>query len=618
MVAYADTPPFSLTIAGGGENGERFVFEQKEVTLGRIADNDLVLYDASVSRRHSMIYYRNGQFILEDLGSSNGTVLNGYLINQPTVLCEGDHIVIGAVRFAFSTMVFGEDSDAATEIEGWLPQTADEIPLFNKPADAPLVAIPRNMAGQGVPVPYEGSTQAFSAERLQEVLQPQPNGSRGVGYPEVAYSGSPLKPPPIPGPTGQNWQAVSGNPGAGLGSGLGGPQAGGVHAYVEVPPQRSLGVSSNPQLPGFPSSASMPGMNAASGASFRENSRMPSSPDWSVPARQPGGIPQPSRSVPPPNLPPPMGSSASSASRDQLKQHPMMVAQEQQNQRKSAQIQHHQLVQLTLWSGVLFLLSAAFFFIPSRSATSHPEQDKEIFLSTNTKESEAIFGYNKHDRNHPQRITFQFSYRNGRMWIAYRILSGVPVDIVLNGNTFFTVPPSPKEWVYHRHEFPRNMLQLNRFNLVTFKRAEKNTDNPLWGLTHLHLREQSLPNPDLDKAKVSCQTGYQWYQQREMQPGLRYRAMIAFSECMDYLALMTEVPPLYKQAEDMVTRINQELDTIYQQQLQQAHQEIEPNKRIQRYEQLLKYFSTDTTDARHQRVQQLLQQQRKSSGNENR
>lgn len=619
MVSYSETPPFSLTIMGGGETGERFVFEQKEVTLGRIADNDLVLYDASVSRRHSMVYHRNGQFILEDLGSSNGTVLNGYLINQPTVLCEGDQLSIGAVRFSFSTMVFGDDSDVATEIEGWLPQTADEIPQFNNIPGVQPIAVPKGMAGQGrVPVPIEGNTQAFSAHRLQEVLQSQPVPGRGMDpasssqFQMSASSG-------VPAAMAQNGSNIPRGSVPGGGSAMldSSRQAGQVHAYVEMPTSQPRNMPSQAQMGAFPSSpsnAQIPGLQET----FLEGPRIGSSPVWPAPAR--GGVDSahpPRTSVPPPSTRHPSGTHLSSTSRDQLKQHPMMVAQEQQSLRKSAQVQYQQLVQLTLWSGVLFLLSSAFFLIPARVATSHPEQDKEIFLSTNTKESESIFGYNKHDRNHPHRITFQFSYRNGRMWLSYRILTGVPVDILLNGNVFQTVPPSAKQWMYYRHEFPRKLLQLNRFNLVTFKRSEKYPDNPLWGLTHLHLREQSLPTPDFDKAKISCQTGYQWYQNRETVTNLRYKAMVAFSECMDYLALMNEPPPLYKQAEGMVVRIDQELNVIYRQQFQLAQQELDPTKRKQLYERLIQYFNTDTTDPRYQRLQQLLQQQRNGSGNKN-
>ena len=83
---------------------------------------------------------------------------------------------------------------------------------------------------------------------------------------------------------------------------------------------------------------------------------------------------------------------------------------------------------------------------------------------------------------------------------------------------------------------------------------------------------------------------------------------------MDYLTLLKTPPPLYKQAEHMVTRINTELDVIYRQQLQQAKEQKDITKRARQYKHLLKFFRVDSADHRYQRVQQLLQQLKHSSG----
>ncbi len=66
--------------------------------LGRAADNPLRFDDSAVSAYHARISYRGGQWWLEDLGSRNGTFLNGLRVDEPLVLTYGDEIVLGAVR----------------------------------------------------------------------------------------------------------------------------------------------------------------------------------------------------------------------------------------------------------------------------------------------------------------------------------------------------------------------------------------------------------------------------------------------------------------------------------------------------------------------------------------
>ncbi len=72
-----------------------------ELKLGRGPENEVVIPDRFASNRHARLYCRNGQYWLEDLGSKNGTFLNGLLLEGPAVLANGDHIKIGNVIFRF-------------------------------------------------------------------------------------------------------------------------------------------------------------------------------------------------------------------------------------------------------------------------------------------------------------------------------------------------------------------------------------------------------------------------------------------------------------------------------------------------------------------------------------
>jgi hypothetical protein len=70
------------------------------VNIGRQRDNHIVLDDASVSRRHAQIRLRFGQYVLFDLGSTVGTIINGHPV-QEAVLHSGDVIALGTTRLIY-------------------------------------------------------------------------------------------------------------------------------------------------------------------------------------------------------------------------------------------------------------------------------------------------------------------------------------------------------------------------------------------------------------------------------------------------------------------------------------------------------------------------------------
>jgi pSer/pThr/pTyr-binding forkhead associated (FHA) protein len=69
-------------------------------TIGRLAECDVVVADRGASRRHAQIRRHDGTFTVTDLGSTNGTRLNGQTI-QSRELADGDRITIGATTIEF-------------------------------------------------------------------------------------------------------------------------------------------------------------------------------------------------------------------------------------------------------------------------------------------------------------------------------------------------------------------------------------------------------------------------------------------------------------------------------------------------------------------------------------
>jgi hypothetical protein len=82
-------------------DGRRLVVGPGGATIGRSRQCDVVLDDPNVSRRHADVRPRGGAWVLNDLGSTNGSVLNGRRIEHPEVIQPGDEIEIGTSVITF-------------------------------------------------------------------------------------------------------------------------------------------------------------------------------------------------------------------------------------------------------------------------------------------------------------------------------------------------------------------------------------------------------------------------------------------------------------------------------------------------------------------------------------
>jgi len=86
--------------AGGGRVGESFPLENERSTVGRRPDSDIFLDDVTVSRDHSLLVRRGGDWYLDDLGSLNGTYVNRHRI-ESVRLADGDELQVGKYKLTF-------------------------------------------------------------------------------------------------------------------------------------------------------------------------------------------------------------------------------------------------------------------------------------------------------------------------------------------------------------------------------------------------------------------------------------------------------------------------------------------------------------------------------------
>lgn len=132
-----------ITEKGGKPRAE--VFDQGEITIGRVQGNDIVLPKGNISKRHSRIVQRDGKFIIVDLKSTNGTYVNGKRISAPQVLKDGDKLFIGDFTITLEPpdgaspspngdLVDLEGEEPAVPPE---PPEPDEQPMFDDPPPQP-------------------------------------------------------------------------------------------------------------------------------------------------------------------------------------------------------------------------------------------------------------------------------------------------------------------------------------------------------------------------------------------------------------------------------------------------------------------------------------------------
>ena len=89
------TSQYQLIMRSGPTPGAAYTLEGDQITIGRDSTNGITINDAEISRRHARLTFQGGKYILEDLGSTNGTFVNGQRLAGPRVLKPGEVVSFG-------------------------------------------------------------------------------------------------------------------------------------------------------------------------------------------------------------------------------------------------------------------------------------------------------------------------------------------------------------------------------------------------------------------------------------------------------------------------------------------------------------------------------------------
>jgi pSer/pThr/pTyr-binding forkhead associated (FHA) protein len=93
-----------LWVVSGVHRGKIFRIDRSEVSIGRATDNDVQFPDQSVSRHHCRLQRTDAIWLIEDLGSTNGTLVDGAPLQSRPQLTHSTEITAGFSRFVFQEM----------------------------------------------------------------------------------------------------------------------------------------------------------------------------------------------------------------------------------------------------------------------------------------------------------------------------------------------------------------------------------------------------------------------------------------------------------------------------------------------------------------------------------
>jgi Inner membrane component of T3SS, cytoplasmic domain len=267
--ALAMLPPpviARLVITQGNDAGQAIeVRPGKTYTIGRGIDNDLVLTDIAVSRKHFDIRHERGAWVLADRGSGNGTLVNRRIEDAPFPLASGDVIEIGNTSFRFDVpngvprtqssydVAVDDDLELSTVAGKPLPETEAATPHVMPPMAAPL-----RSPGMS-PVRAPGLAPLLASAPVTVPLGPAVARPKTLPPPQPA-------PPPRP-------RTPSNRPPAGYALDRPGPQSASQPQLLSSPslaasmaptmsPMHGMQAASPPSL--VASLAPLPGMQAAS------------------------------------------------------------------------------------------------------------------------------------------------------------------------------------------------------------------------------------------------------------------------------------------------------------------------------------------------------------------
>ena len=169
-------PRYALRfISGKYQGGEYPLAEGQEIVIGRSSELDMVLVEEMVSRKHARIALSDGTISIEDMGSTNGTFVNGEKVQQGT-LREGDRVLIGTN--ILKVVSAPHDAEARANLKA---MAVGRVTAKQQQPNRSAEEAPR-MSGNLEEIPLPDLLQLFGTSRKAGVLVLRSAGREGRIY----------------------------------------------------------------------------------------------------------------------------------------------------------------------------------------------------------------------------------------------------------------------------------------------------------------------------------------------------------------------------------------------------------------------------------------------------
>jgi pSer/pThr/pTyr-binding forkhead associated (FHA) protein len=174
-ISTINVAPAKLIVTRNGQARE-FLLKKADISIGRAPSNEVPLSgDQLASRRHALIRFDGINFTIRDVGSANGTYVNGVELRAPAVLRNGDHISVGEHEVIFFTGAANEEEEPPTitnvpPAQLGEPQTFATSNVFGGaegPEVTPESTQAHGMSGSGIAV--AGPQEEDAATRIAEL-----------------------------------------------------------------------------------------------------------------------------------------------------------------------------------------------------------------------------------------------------------------------------------------------------------------------------------------------------------------------------------------------------------------------------------------------------------------
>jgi pSer/pThr/pTyr-binding forkhead associated (FHA) protein len=141
---------FRMIVRTGPNPGTTYDLTKEVTLMGRDVSNDIILGDSEISRQHARLTRTPGGYVIEDLGSTNGSFVNGERLMAPRVLNPGDLVALGEnVSLTFDAVAPEAAATVASTAAG--PEPVEALPApAAPPPQAAAPAIPAPSAAQAV------------------------------------------------------------------------------------------------------------------------------------------------------------------------------------------------------------------------------------------------------------------------------------------------------------------------------------------------------------------------------------------------------------------------------------------------------------------------------------